>query len=61
VSGGGHCWFKRSTGEKRPVTIDNKNNNSNNNNMPKDQKGWCRGSNGCTCKEQLLISTAILQ
>jgi hypothetical protein len=22
VSGGDHCWFRRSTGKKRPVTID---------------------------------------
>jgi len=22
MSGGDHCWFKRSTGEKRPVTGD---------------------------------------
>jgi len=27
--------------------------------MPKEQKGCCRGSNGC--KNQLLISKAILQ
>jgi hypothetical protein len=32
LSGGDHCWFKRSTWEKRPVTRDNNNNNNNNNN-----------------------------
>jgi hypothetical protein len=30
VSGGDHCWFKRSTGKKRPVARDNNNNNNNN-------------------------------
>jgi hypothetical protein len=28
LSGGGQLWFKRCTGEKRPVTRDNKNNNN---------------------------------
>ena len=35
MSTGDHCWFKRSTRKKRPVTRDknkNKNNNNNNNN-----------------------------
>jgi hypothetical protein len=32
LSGGGHRWFKRSTGKKTPVTINNNNNNNNNNN-----------------------------
>jgi len=29
---GDHCWFKRSTRKKRPVTRDNDNNNDKNNN-----------------------------
>jgi hypothetical protein len=32
VSGGGHRWFKGSTGKKRRVTRDNNNSNENNNN-----------------------------
>jgi len=28
LSGGVHCWFKRSTRTKRPVTRDNNNNNN---------------------------------
>jgi hypothetical protein len=33
LSGGDHRWFKRSTGEKRPVTrYDDDDNNNNNNN-----------------------------
>jgi len=32
VSGGDHCWFKRSTREKRPVKREEDNNNNNNNN-----------------------------
>jgi hypothetical protein len=40
VSGGDHCWFKRSTGEKRSVTSeddddddDDDDDNDNNNNL----------------------------
>jgi hypothetical protein len=36
VSGGDHRWFKRSTGEKRPVTRDIHINNNNNNNNDDD-------------------------
>jgi hypothetical protein len=32
LSGGVHCWFKRSTRKKRPVTGDDNTNNTNNNN-----------------------------
>jgi hypothetical protein len=32
LSGGGHRWFKRGTGKKRPVTNDDNNNIINNNN-----------------------------
>jgi len=38
---------------------DDDDDDNNNNNMPKEQKGCCRRSNGC--KDQLIISTAILQ
>jgi len=38
---------------------DDDDNNNNNNSMSKEQKGCRRRSNGC--KDQLLISTAILQ
>ena len=31
MSGGDHCWFKKSTGKKRPVTGDDNNNNNNDN------------------------------
>jgi len=30
LSGGNHCWFKRSTRKKRPVTRDDNTNNNNN-------------------------------
>jgi hypothetical protein len=30
LNGGDRRWFRRSTGEKRPVTRDNNNNNNNN-------------------------------
>jgi hypothetical protein len=32
LSGGEHRWFKRSTGEKRPVTRDDDDDDDNNNN-----------------------------
>jgi len=38
---------------------DDDDDNNNNNNTPKEQKGCRKRSNGC--KDQLLISTAILQ
>jgi hypothetical protein len=40
VSGGGHRWFKRSTGEKRPVTRDDNNDNNNNNNNNNNNRTW---------------------
>jgi len=42
------------------LLINNNNNNNNNNNLlPKEQKGCSRGTKGC--KDQLLISKAILR
>jgi hypothetical protein len=38
VSGGDHCWFKRSTGKERPVTGDDDINNNNNNNNKNNNK-----------------------
>jgi hypothetical protein len=32
LSGGDHCWFKRSSGKERTVTRDDNTNNNNNNN-----------------------------
>jgi hypothetical protein len=40
MSGGGHRWFKRSTGKKTPVTRNN-NNSNNNNNKLKETFGSC--------------------
>jgi hypothetical protein len=40
LSGGGHRWFKRSTGEKRLVTRDNNNNNNNNKQGPLGRTGY---------------------
>jgi hypothetical protein len=43
LSGGGHRWFKRGTGKKRPVTRD-KNSYNNNNNNPQNQSPLSEGS-----------------
>ena len=50
MSGGDHCWFKRSTGKKRLVTRDDvnndddddddDNNNNNNNNNPSNSNSY---------------------
>jgi len=66
LSGRDHCWFMRSTREKRPVVrmmimmmmmiiikIRMKKYMDDENLIPKEQNGCCRGSKGC--KDQLLI------
>ena len=65
LSGGDHCWFKRSSRKKRHVTRDINNNNNNNKNhdlteLQKKNTHWVQHANfrKCWCKITKRISRA---